>query len=391
MKEISTKKKLLSHCFLGSFDQGVMLIFLSFYIWGETDRMGAIAIAFIIPVIVNTVVDFIFSNWSDRGNRILFMIIGNIGSALFLACYGLMDNLSLLYIFIFLKSFFSRIYLTSLQPFRRETIPEGEFRSFIARENYLFSLGASIGGFALIYFYRLTENLTWVFMVAGAIELLSTVPLFLLKKPSVPLRKSKEEEPDRQVLKSFTWIYSMEAFAIALLVNRFIIFLKDVHHYPLDMVGIVFFVVYGVSNLLAARIYHWFQKIPLKRMLILSFFMQALFLVLMMYLKNIRSLITLWFLFELLSGVVQIYSEDHMYKSLFSRIGRRLSFFRISVALATIAGQWLVSRIWDFYGMKYSFFVSAGVLLVLALGVIPRLKLSARSKKVSMGDEVEVG
>lgn len=387
MKEIEYSKirtSIFLHTFFGNFDQGVIFIFLSFYIWGKTESMLTVALAFIIPAVVNTIIDYYFSSLSDKKNRVLFIIVGNIGSAVFLSCYGLVEEIFVLYIFIFFKSLFAKIYNSSLLPYRREVIPEEKFKDFLSKENMLGSIGASVGGFSLMFLFIFTKNMSLIFIISGLIELFSTVFLFFLRNSKQTLRKEIEDSIDIEMINKLTLIYTMEAFGIALLVNRFIIFLSDVHSFSIENVGIVFFIVFGMSNLAAASIYQFFKKIQFKNMLIFTFSFQALLLVLLMNIPNISIVILLWFIFELASNISTIYSDDHVNKSLFTNIGKRLSKFRISISIASILGQLIISLIWDKFGIGMSFYFSAIILFVLAFTIIfSKIKQEVISKKIS--------
>ncbi len=359
-------KNLLKHSFWGNFDSGVIFIFLSFYIWDQTENMITIAIAFVIPILINTIIDYYFSYLSDKKERVKLIILGNIGSAIFLSLYGIAHNIYLLYLFIFFKSLFDKLYSSSLAPYRREIIKENEYKSYISKENIQISIGASIGGFLLMLIYIYTDSISLIFIISGLIELFSTIYLFKLKEVKQEKSEIKENAIDLNWLKEITLIYTIEAFGLALIVNRMIIFLYDVHHVGIGDVGLIFFVVYGISNIVAARIYDKFKKIPLKNMFIISFLFQAILLMLFTKINKLRIIVGFWFIFELVSNVTQIYSRDRINKSLYTSIGRRLSKFRISIATGSILGQIVISQIWDRIGVNESFYFSSIVLIILS-------------------------
>ena len=368
-----TKKTITAlklHFFLGDFDQGVIFIFLSFLIWNKAGSMLTVALAFMIPAVVNTVIDYFFSSLSDKGNRVALIIIGNVGSAIFLSCYGLFESIYILYILIFFKSVFAKIYGTSLFPYLREVIPEDEYKEFNANVNMFGTIGASIGGFTLVYLYIFTNNIPLVFVVSGLVELLSTVFLFVLKNTKQKLRKEVESHIDISKLRIFTFIYSVEAFGIALIINRFVIFLSDAHKLKLQEVGLVFFVVYGISNLIATNIYQFFKSFTIKSMLVINFVLQAGLVIAMMNVNNLIIIIGLWFFFELVSNITEIYADDHINKSLFTNIGKSLSKIRIFISVSGILGQLLIGTVWDVFGIGMSFYFTGSVLLVLAIVII---------------------
>ncbi|MBB6481992.1 MFS transporter [Spirochaeta isovalerica] len=370
---IETNKTISSlhrHVFLGNFDQGVIFIFLSFLVWNKTESMLTVALAFIIPAIVNTVIDYYFSSLSDKVHRVKLIIIGNIGSAIFLSCYGVFDSIYILYIFIFFKSLFAKIYQTSLTPYYREVIPEDNYKSFIAKINMYGTIGASIGGFTLIYLYIFTHNIPLIFIVSGLIELISTVFLFSLKNVKQKLKRDTESQIDITNLKKYTFIYSLEAFGIALIINRFVIFLNDAHNLKIQDVGVVFFIVYGVSNLIAVKVYKLFSSFAVKNMLITNFLIQAILLIAMMNINNLIVIITLWFTFELISNITTIYTDDHINKSLFTNIGKSLSKFRIFISISGILGQILIGAVWDIWGIGISFYLSGSILFILAIIIV---------------------
>lgn len=332
--------------------------------------MLTVALAFIIPAIVNTVIDYYFSSLSDKVHRVKLIIIGNIGSAIFLSCYGVFDSIYILYIFIFFKSLFAKIYQTSLTPYYREVIPEDNYKSFIAKINMYGTIGASIGGFTLIYLYIFTHNIPLIFIVSGLIELISTVFLFSLKNVKQKLKRDTESQIDITNLKKYTFIYSLEAFGIALIINRFVIFLNDAHNLKIQDVGVVFFIVYGVSNLIAVKVYKLFSSFAVKNMLITNFLIQAILLIAMMNINNLIVIITLWFTFELISNITTIYTDDHINKSLFTNIGKSLSKFRIFISISGILGQILIGAVWDIWGIGISFYLSGSILFILAIIIV---------------------
>ena len=365
-------RNLLYHTFFGNFDTGVIFIFLSFFIWDETETMFAIAIAFMIPIVINTVIDYFFSSLSDSGDRIKLIVIGNIGSAVFLGLYGLSTNMFMLYGFIFLKSLFAKLYNTSLSPFIRESIHEKDFKSLIAKLNVQGSIGASIGGFTLMLIYVYTKNLPLIFFISGAIELFSTIFLVRLNPVRHELKKETEDETDIKWLRNITMIYTVEAFGVALIVNRIILFLHDTHAVNIEYVGIIFFVAYGLSNIVAAQIYRWFAKVDISYMLAFSFVVQGITLVLFSIVNNLIFIIVALFIYELVDNVTLIYTSDRINKSLFTNIGKRLSKLRVIIALGSIAGQLVVGQIWDRIGVNETFHFTSAILIVLAVIVIAR-------------------
>ncbi|MTI71855.1 MAG: MFS transporter [Firmicutes bacterium] len=376
-------KNLLRHSFWGNFDSGVIFIFLSFYIWDKTENMITIALAFAIPIIINTVFDYYFSDLSDKKDRKKLIIIGNIGSAVFLSLYGLAGNIYLLYFFIFFKSLFAKLYQSSLAPYKRETINEKEYKDYISKENIKISVGASIGGFSLMYVYLYTKNIPLIFIISGLIELYSTIYLFKLQNIKQKKRKVKEDHIELNWLKKITLIYTLEGFAIALIINRMIIFLHDVHKVKIQDVGFIFFIVYGISNIVAARIYDKFKRISLKNMFIISFLFQAILLILFTKVYELKVIVGIWFIFELISNITDIYSRDKINRSLFTNIGKRLSKFRISIAIGSILGQVVVSQIWDRIGVDESFYFSSIVLIILSIIIAYNRNKNLKIKYIS--------
>lgn len=62
----NNSKDLMKHYFWGGFDAGVMFMFLSFDIWDKTQNMITVAIAFVIPIIIDTIINYFFSGISDQ-------------------------------------------------------------------------------------------------------------------------------------------------------------------------------------------------------------------------------------------------------------------------------------------------------------------------------------
>lgn len=377
MKE-SDSQSLLKHSFWGNFDSGVILIFLSFLIWDKTKNMVTIAIASAIPIIINTFFDYFFSTVSDKHDRVKLIITGNIGSAIFLSLYGIASNIYVLYGFIFLKSLFAKLYQSSLSPYKREVIKEEDYKDFISKENIKISVGSSIGGFSLMYLYFYTDSISLIFVISGLIELFSTIYLFKLKNVQHKKKKERESSVDLDWLKHITLIYTVEAFGVALIFNRILIFMYDVHNVGMGDIGLIFFVVYGISNILASRVYYKFKKVPLKNMLIISFLFQAILLILFTKVTDLDTIIGFWFIFELVSCIVEIYSRDRINKSLFTNIGKKLSKFRISIAMGSILGQIVISQIWDRIGVDESFYFSSIVLIILSCMIAIKSKKKYR-------------
>lgn len=376
-------KSLLKHYYWGSFDTGVLFIFLSLFIWDKTESMITVAIAFAIPIIIDTVIDYFFSDLSDKRERIKLIIIGNIGSAVFLSFYGFANNLYILYLFIFFKSLFSKLYQSSLAPYQREVVEEEKYKEYISQRNIKISMGASIGGLGLMVLYGYIGSFSMIFLLSGLFELYATRYLFQLKNVEQEKRKEREDPIDITWLKNITLIYTIEAFAIALIMNRMIIFMHEVQGVKIQDVGLIFFIVYGVSNIVAAKIYHKFNKISLKNMFILSFLCQALLLIFFTQIGQLKLIVGIWFTYELVSNITEIYSRDRINKSLFTSIGKRLSKFRISIALGSIGGQIIVSQIWDRVGVNKSFYFSSIVLILLSIGIAFQSKRKLKKRSVS--------
>lgn len=363
-------KKLLKHFFWGSFDTGTIFIFLSLFIWNETENMITVAIAFSIPIVIDTVIDYFFSGLSDKTNRVKLIIIGNIGSSIFLSLYGFSSNLYILYGFIFLKSLFSKLYQSSLEPYIRENIEEDNYMEFISKRNIQISLGASIGGFILMFLYGFIQSIPLIFIISGLIELYSTVYFLKLSDSKIQKKKIKENLTDLNWVRYITLIYAIEAFAIALITNRMIIYIYEFQNIALQNIGIIFFIVYGISNIMASKMYKNFSKISLQTMFIVSFVLQAILLSIFTTINQIYIVIATWFIFELVSNITSIYSNDRINRSLYTDIGKRLSKLRISIALASILGQFIISEIWDQLGVNISFYFSSLILIILALIVL---------------------
>ncbi|HFC9109801.1 TPA: MFS transporter [Enterococcus faecium] len=363
-------RNLLKHIYWGSFDSGVIFIFLSLMIWDDTENMVTVALAFSIPIVIDTVIDYFFSSFSDHHNRKKLFIIGNIGSAIALSFYGFAQSIYILYGLIFIKSLFAKLYQSSLDPYIRENIKEDLYMDFLSQRNIQMSVGASIGGFALMMLYGFLQNIALIFVVSGLIELYSTVYLFKLKDNKLQRRKEKEDAIDLEWIKYITFIYTVEGFGIALIVNRMLIYIHEFQGISLGNVGFVFFVVYGVSSVMAARIYKRFNKISLKVMLITSFLLQAFLLIIFIQINQLFFIIIVWFIFELVANIADIYASDKINSSLFTEIGKRLSKFRIMIAIGNVLGQFIVSRIWDQFGMSMSFYFSSIILILLSFVIL---------------------
>lgn len=362
-------KDLLKHFYWGSFDSGVIFIFLSLMIWDETENMLTIALAFSIPIVIDTVVDYFFSSYSDQKNRKKLFIIGNIGSAIALSFYGFASSIYILYGLIFVKSLFAKLYQTSIEPYIRENIEEISYMDFLSQRKIQTSLGASLGGFFLMVFYSISQSLPFIFVLSGMIELYSSVYLFKLKNQKVKRKKEKEDPSDLDWMRWIRLIYGVKAFGTALIVNRMLIYIHEFQGLATENIGFVFFIVYGLSSLLAARIYRNFRSISLKTMLISSFLMQAFLLMLFTQINPLFLIIIVWFLFELVANISNIYTNHKINRSLYTDIGKRLSTFRIWIAFASVVGQFIVSQIWDQFGMNRSFYFSAIILMLLAFFV----------------------
>lgn len=363
-------KDLLKHYYWGNFDTGVIFIFLSFYIWDKTQNMITVAIAFAIPIIINTIVDYFFSSLSDKNGRIKLIIIGNVGSAISLGLYGISSTIYILYVFIFLKSLFSKLYDSSLQPYIREITEENNYKDFISKRNIQISVGASVGGFSLMVLYGHTDSIPLIFIVSGLIELYSTVYLLKLDESNIKIKKVIEDPIDLTWIKYITLIYTIEGFAIALIINRMIIYMYDFHKVGIQNVGLIFFIVYGISNVAASKLYKSFNKIELTDMFIISFISQAILLALFTAINQIYIIVAIWFFYELVSNITSIYSMDRINRSLFTNIGRRLSRFRITIAFGSVLGQIVISKIWDNLGVNISFYFSSIVLVLLSLLIL---------------------
>ena len=365
-------KRLLKHYFLGNCDTGVIFIFLSLFIWDKTENMITVAVAFSIPIIIDTIIDYFFSGLSDKNNRIKLMIIGNVGSSIVLSLYGVSSNIYILYGFIFLKSLFAKLYQSSLAPYIRENIEEDSYIEFISKRNIQVSVGASIGGFSLMVLYGFTQSIPLVFIVSGLIELYSTVYLLKLDDIKTQRKKMKEDLADLNWIRYITLIYTIEGFAIASIMNRMIIYMHEFQKVAVQDVGLIFFIVYGISNIIAAKLYKVFNRISLKTMFVISFISQSILLTLFTAINQIYIVIAVWFFFELLSNITEIYSNDRINRSMFTNIGKKLSKFRITIALGNILGQLVISKIWDQSGVNTSFYFSSIILIILSFIILFR-------------------
>lgn len=361
---------LLRHFYWGSFDSGVIFIFLSLMIWDDTENMVTVALAFSIPIVIDTVIDYFFSSFSNQRNRKHLIIIGNIGSAIALGFYGFANNLYVLYGLIFLKSLFAKLYQSSLDPYIRENIQENLYMDFLSQRNIKMSTGASLGGFGLMMLFAYTQNLALIFVVSGLIELYSTTYLLKLEDKQVERKKVEEDAFDLDWIRYITLIYTIESFGIALIVNRMLIYIHEVQGVIVENVGFVFFVVYGISSIVGAKLYKNFDHLSLKTMLIASFISQAILLALFTQINQLVLVVGVWFIFELVANITNIYASDKLNSSLFTDIGKRLSKFRVMIAVGSVLGQFVVSRIWDQFGMNMSFYFSSTILILLAFIVL---------------------
>ncbi len=82
---------------------------------------------------------------------------------------------------------------------------------------------------------------------------------------------------------------------MALIINRMIIYMYDFHKVGIQNVGLIFFIVYGISNVVASKLYKVFNKIALKDMFIISFISQAILLALFTTIKQIYIIVAIWF------------------------------------------------------------------------------------------------
>lgn len=97
---------------------------------------------------------------------------------------------------------------------------------------------------------------------------------------------------------------------------------------------------------------------------------QALLLTVFTQINQLVLIIAIWFAFELVANITNIYASDKLNSSLFTDIGKRLSKFRVMIAIGGVAGQFVVSRIWDQLGMSMSFYFSSVVLILVALLIL---------------------
>lgn len=105
-------------------------------------------------------------------------------------------------------------------------------------------------------------------------------------------------------------------------------------------------------------------------MLITSFLSQAFLLAVFTQINQLILIIIVWFIFKLVANITDIYASDKINSSLITDIGKRLSKFRIMIAVGSVLGQFVVSQIWDQLGMNMSFYFSSIILLLLAFVVL---------------------
>lgn len=383
----SAKKNLLNHYFWGNIDTGVLHIFMGLYLWSFDKNPISIAIAFAIPVVVNIMGDYVFSVMSDKKGRRRYMIVGNIGSALFLSSLGLSDNITYIYVFIFMKSVFSKLYQTSLEPYER-LVMKGELQEFIAKKTVKISAGASIGGFLLMTLLGMGFTMERLIIICGVFELAST--FYLLSLPDTDNREFKDIEGNNtESLKFFGIYYGIYALALAIFDTRLLLYFINDRNMDPSIIGLIFFIVYGLPNIFSGRIYKYFRNMDLKRMLLSSTLLQAGLLLLIPFLDSINLLISLWFIISVFESVTHIYSNHHYKSGIYSDIGKNMSKIRIISTVGLLIGQGLISLVWKEVSLESTFYLSAFLLSMNIVYVIRNGK-KVEGKESSSKESVEI-
>lgn len=94
---------------------------------------------------------------------------------------------------------------------------------------------------------------------------------------------------------------------------------------------------------------------------------QGILLALFTQINQLVLVIPIWFVFELVENIMNIYASDKLNSSLFTDISKRLSKFRVMIAVGGVLGHLTVSHIWDQLGMSMSFYFSSAVLILVAI------------------------
>ncbi len=354
---------LLKHHFWGNFDTGVLNIYMAIFIWSLEKSPISIGIAFAIPIFIDILGDYYFSSISDQYSRKKLMIIGNIGSAFALMLLPLSDNINIIYLVLFFKYLFTKIYSSSLYPYEKEMV-KSNLRDYFGSKSIKVSTSASLGGFILMFLLGFGVNMQILISICGFVELMSTYYLFLLKKSTNKSIKVKKIENNNESIKFFTVFYSIEAFAFALFQSRLIIYFLEIKGLKPDMLGLIFFIVYALPSILGGKIQKKFSSIPLKRLLLTGTIGQVILLSLLPNINSIKILILLWFLATLIEQISYIYSRSYYLGEINSNIGVNLSKVRIISTVFLLMGQGATTFLWENFGLKSSFYLSSLVLLI---------------------------
>lgn len=379
-------KNLLNHYFWGNFDTGVLNIYMAIFIWSLEKNPISLGIAFAIPILIDIIGDYYFSWISDKYSRKKLMIIGNIGSAVALSILPISNNINIIYLVLFFKHLFNKIYTSSLYPYEKEMI-KGDLKEFFGKKSIRINTSASIGGFFLMFLLGFGVNMKLLIVICGFIELYSTYYLFHLEESNNISIKVENRENNSEAIKFFKVFYMIEALAFALFQSRLIIYFLEVKNLRPDMLGLVFFIVYALPSILGARIQKKFSNVPLKQLLLGGTTSQVILLLLFPSMTNIYLLMLLWFLASLIEEVTYIYSKSYFLDEINNNIGVSLSKVRIATTISLLIGQGLITFIWEKFSLEYSFYLSS-LILIFNIVYIVLNKKEFPIAKGSIGVEV---
>ena len=307
--------------------------------------------------------------YSDKHGRKALMLIGLILFSILSISYLFVHSIYLLVIIRFLHGFSTALVVPIAISYVSEITKkdkEGKTIGFFNISLFLgMAFGPLFGGF--IYDY-LGLNYIFIVMFVMSFIALFIVSLFL-PNLNISVKKHKNHKLSKGFLKN--------NIVVALLVFRFIasvgrggvmaflpLFAVSISISP-SMIGIIIFINIAVTALLQGAFGRLADKYDRVCLIILGSLLSVVSLVLIPYTHNLWSLITVS-LFMGVGGAISIPASSSIAISVGKEygMGRSMGTFNTAMSLGMIFAPIISGMVMDHFGIRYIFYVAAGISLL---------------------------
>lgn len=371
----SNKNKMMErHIFVSNFDSGILAIFLPLLSWSISKNMLLLALMYVIPYFIDTVVDHKFSVIADKVDRKKLMIIGNVVSGFSICCIGMFDSTIAILIFITIESIFSKLYTVAMDAVIRSTVPKEKYLDYNSSLNLVSTYGASFGGQLFMILFVVTASFQVIFILAGVVEIFSTVYLFGLDS-SINKDQDRRNLSNQGMLKSFMHTIKFPEMKILLLFyigyamfsSRMMLFSYDYYNVATEHMGAIFFVVYAISTFAFHKVKGKIQSYRLEYFIPISLLIVGSLTFVVIFVTNIYLFIILWFAIEFFVLSINMIIDEVYNARGDSNLGLHSFGYRIAITIGIIAGTLITSYIVDYISFTGSFIFSTVMVMITAI------------------------